>query len=786
VLNLKLANGQYFVPTPQSVNTAKAFSAQGTSSFSYPCTFNEDQFLINGEYAPSQKHTLSPRYFQANDSQVGTLGSSNAPGVTAPHNAIYHNFSLADTYIFSPRFVNEAIVGVNIINTSQPAGQAATTSPFYWPALGSNVPADFGQTGITISGSFTVSAQPALTIRQPAFTVVDSATYSKGKHTLKFGGGIARSYVSTSGYTLPTTYTFSTFSDFLLGLPGGPIASGGNGTTASNIVESYGGIVLFNRKYRKWDGDLYFQDDWTVARRLTVNLGARYDRLGSLNDALGRLGSFDRSTANPNPPATGTLAGYIVSGNFPGTVPTGVAQTNHSYAIDGDGQNGFSPRIGFSWQVFPSSSKAVLRGGFGLYSSELAASGVQTGFVSGPFIYNAATPGTANPQISLANPFGTGAIPTLSQLPLFTPYSSTSLIGQIQYENPHYRPGYIEEFSLGTQTDLGHGYMLEIAYVGTHGVHLSRGLLPNEANLASASNPIRGITTNTVANINQRVPILGFAPTAQVENETSGQSWFNSLQTSLTKRLSHGLQFLGSYTFSKNLDTDAPNITEAVQGTSGDAIGNDRLPHGRYGRTNFDRTNRFVGSYTYDLPSLQHEGRLLSKVTGGWQLAGVTEYQSGTWLTVTSTNSKNVIGATTDFAPLSGACAPGNYVRSGTVVSKLNSYFNTNCFSFNPTTHAAIYPIVGDDGIATGFGNSGVGNATGPGQKNWDMALVKRTAVGWPNDGANVEFRTEFFNAFNTPQFANPDSKITDAAFGTITSTVVNPRIIQFAIRLNY
>jgi hypothetical protein len=153
---------------------------------------------------------------------------------------------------------------------------------------------------------------------------------------------------------------------------------------------------------------------------------------------------------------------------------------------------------------------------------------------------------------------------------------------------------------------------------------------------------------------------------------------------------------------------------------------------------------------------------------------------------MTAYNGTNVDGATNDFAPLSGTCSHSDVVAAGSVVSKLNGYFNRSCFAVNPTTLAPIYPIVGDDGIATGFGNSGAGTATGPGQKNWDIALIKHTHTGWPNDTANVEFRTEFFNAFNTPQFGNPDTTLSDAGFGQITSTSVNPRIMQFALKLNF
>jgi hypothetical protein len=125
-------------------------------------------------------------------------------------------------------------------------------------------------------------------------------------------------------------------------------------------------------------------------------------------------------------------------------------------------------------------------------------------------------------------------------------------------------------------------------------------------------------------------------------------------------------------------------------------------------------------------------------------------------------------------------------VANGAVKNKLNSYFNSACFALNPTTGAPSYPVIGSDGMATGFGNSGVGLALGPSQRNWDIALVKHTALKWPDPSAEVEFRTEFFNAWNTAQFSNPDTNLSDSTFGVVTSTAVSPRIIQFALKLSF
>jgi hypothetical protein len=118
------------------------------------------------------------------------------------------------------------------------------------------------------------------------------------------------------------------------------------------------------------------------------------------------------------------------------------------------------------------------------------------------------------------------------------------------------------------------------------------------------------------------------------------------------------------------------------------------------------------------------------------------------------------------------------YGTSGSVANRLNNYFNTSCFE-NPA-------VIGDDGIGTAFGDSGVGIVRGPDQRNFDLAIIKRTRAPFLGEAANLEFRAELFNAFNTPQFSNPDNSFSSPTFGQISTTSVNPRIVQFALKFNF
>jgi hypothetical protein len=319
------------------------------------------------------------------------------------------------------------------------------------------------------------------------------------------------------------------------------------------------------------------------------------------------------------------------------------------------------------------------------------------------------------------------------------------------------------------------GWLLEIGYVGARGTHLQRFRSLNQALDASPDNPINGVTSNTLANIGSRVPVPGIRPDSLREIESEGSSWYNGLELSLAKRLSHGLQFLVSYTFSKTLDTDGADINSTSAGNAL-TLGDQDSPKQRWGRASFDRTHRFVFSETWDIPS--PSAGLQRALFAGWGLAAVVTIQSGSALTISDTNANNVFGISEDRAQLSGTCSKNQLVKSGTVESKLNGYFNAPCFTTPP--------IIGADGIGTSFGNSATGIVNGPGQANLDLSFLKTVMLNWPIEKSSLQFRAEFYNALNHPQFANPDTNFTSPTFGVISSTAVNARVGQLALKFAF
>jgi hypothetical protein len=450
-----------------------------------------------------------------------------------------------------------------------------------------------------------------------------------------------------------------------------------------------------------------------------------------------------------------------------------VNRTNNTFGTYGDGQNAIAPRIGFAWQVLPTSTRLTLRGGYGIYFSRPPGQVFTQSVIAAPFALTRISSGLANASATFQEPFAQ-PFPTPASFPLFSPYSPTTNLG-INALSPDFQPAIVQQFSLTAQTELHQGWLLEIGYVGSSGGHLQRFRSLNQALSATPDHPVNGQTSNTLANIGLRVPVPGIRPDVLREMESEGSSWYNGLEMSLTKRLGHGLQFLASYTFSKTLDTDGSEINGTSAGNTL-PLGNQNSPSQRWGRSSIDRPHRFVFSTTWTLPSPQ--SGLQHTLFGGWDAAAVVTIQSGTALTFGYTNADNVFGISEDRAQLSGKCTNSQLVTAGSVGSKLNTYFNRSCFT-TPW-------IIGADGIGTAFGNSGTGIVVGPGQANVDLALSKAFAINWPREPSSLQFRAEFFNALNHPQFANPDTNFSSPTFGVISNTAVNPRVIQLALRFSF
>ncbi len=807
ILNLKNADGSYYIP-------GSSTGTNQNTTFSVPAHYKEPQAVGNFDYLMNDKNTFSGRWFFSEPTTSITMGcAANATAITVclPGGPGAQQFPTQYgvaklTSILSNNVVNEARfslqrVYVDFQNqvpfTDTQVGIAPIIPTFN--ALDTTV-----ITGLMQWGGV---GQLSTNRRYIGWELADQVSWSHGKHTIRAGFEFERDLVNWHfpGAAIGNL-TFQTFQDFLLGLPGcapgvtasACTASGVAGTTdgsfTSNIsssgttsaVTAPGGLTHYWRAYA---ANAFVQDDYKVLPNLTLNLGLRWEYDGLIYDASGQQTNVWPSLINtvpiPGPtPATGTLAGFVVPSNYnPALNPPpsvgGLFQNNHKIPTQNSPSlRNFAPRAGFAWKPL-ASDRFVVRGGAGYFYDRPPLSYYASFAQGAPYAQTVSQSGAANYFSTLAQPYAPtplGWSPRWVTINTATQTGSSSNLSAFSL-TPDFLTPTTYEWNLNLQYEFLPQWVLELGYVGSRGIHQASDAAVgvrqvNEAQLASPANPINGITSNTVANASVRVPYLGFAPGGEEMAQTSGDRKFNSVQAIVRKQFSHGFQFQAEYTFSRLFNTgiyngyNDPNIEP-------------------YGPDSTYRPQRFTVNYSYDLPFGNHDG-VMGRIANGWSVAGVTVVQDGQPLTIEDTRGGSIYGfgagspiiSTAQFAAGMG---PANVPTPGSVQDRLGGplggpgYFNKAAFG---TT-----PVIGN---GNGYGNSRFGILLGPGQFNFDGTIQKTTKVGGIHEDANLVFRAEFFNMFNHPQFANPTGSQTDVSkstFGQITSTAVNPRLVQFALK---
>ncbi len=590
LLQRRLPDGGYLLPTPQTINPALPFAVQGSSTFSTPSTFDENQFMINVDYVASASSRFSGRFFGAAGETVQAFPAGNVPGFPLSTDDWYVASSIAHSWVLGSRLFNEARFGYGLLQTDRSQDGA-----FRFSEIGiTSSPQNDDLPGITITGSYNLGSSAIGKRSQRTFLFEDTLSWVLNRHSIQVGGGFTKALRDFDEFRQPGGLTFQSFPDFLLGLNAAQ-----NGTNLfSNVFVSVDLTGQFDRASRNWEASAYIQDSYRVSSRLTLNAGVRWEYLPPLTDTTGRPTTVDASLLDPNPPAQGSLAGIIVQANYPGTVPAGVFQTDKNTVLDLANAHTFAPRAGFAWKVLGDSNRVVMRGGYGLYFSRTTGQVQTQTTTTQPFGLLRASAGPPNAAATFANPFPS-PIPTEASFPLFVPYTPGSNLTATAVDRD-LEPGRVQQFSLGIQSELTPNLLWEIGYVGSRGDRLQRSRSLNQALLASGTNPIRGVTTNTVANINQRKPFLGWSTSDLRAVEAQGETEYDGLETSVTKRYSNGLQFLASYTYSKTIDSDGAN-TEA-NGQAGAGVGNQNDDAARRGPASFSRPHRFVTSFIYELP----------------------------------------------------------------------------------------------------------------------------------------------------------------------------------------
>jgi len=800
VLQLKNKDGRYYIPSSPT-------GVYGPHRFSIPARYTEDQGLVNADYAITSKHTLAARYFYTNNPQTLNL-SGGLPGT--PANIQYSNTYavLKLTSVLSPTIVNEAHASFQrnyqLGQDSTPGSpQQIGQTPIIPQIQELPVTVIFG--GPSHGGSLYPSYSPTNQIQ-----LGDQIAWSAGKHNFRAGFEYEHTHWPIVFQGLERGFLFfGSFSDWLIGRPG--CAPGDTTCSPANPGNTNGGFgnilqCLFCVRsgpdgiihgYLLSNMNAFFQDDWKVNSKLTLNLGVRWEYDGTFSDKYGNLTNFWESQIRtvPTPPTGPTtsgpgLVGYVVPNNYLDHYPqppAGVLVSDRKLPVKtGPPLTNFAPRFGFAYQI---TNKLVMRGGVGIFYDRVAGDRFVHGLEQGyPYAVTLdyAGPGPATVPFSLQNPYPSTPLGTFaSRWANFQTGATSNLNTPAITENLH--TPLIRQYNLNFQYEFADRWVAEVGYVGSSGINLVDTYHTiNTPGLASPSNPINGITVNTTANAALRAPILGYQPAGFQVTSFDGISNYNSLQLTVRKQFARGFSMQAAYTWSKalnNLSANAVNATGANSNNPSDLAQ-------QYGPAGFNRSQRFIVNYSYQIPTGNLTGAL-SQVVKGWAVSGVTTVQNGTPMTITDSRGGTVYGLGNFGIARAQMCPGKTYADIGTsggIESRLGGvsgpgYFNTSAFCAPPTApnSAAAFP---GGPLPTLFGNSGVGIITGPGQFNWDITLSKDTRIG---ERQNVQFRAEFFNALNHPQFGNPALGVATAAtFGQITTTTVNPRILQFALKYSF
>ena len=831
--------GGFLYPAP--INAVGATPCSPVSFVtSEPGVYNDDQFTANWDKEfHSGVDKLSARTFYSNSQSFlpfgagGLQASLGAAAASTDLNFPYllplrgRFFTLAETHLFSPTLVNEFRFGFNHINNSGINQNPITAEDVGIDRPTNNLTDSIYKFTLESSG-FQFGPTPAANQSQTQnnYTLVDTVSWVHGAHVLRLGGEI--DYVNLDKL-FPQVFNGQLF--FTNTATNGPIAA--STTDFQNFLLgapqfSFGGGGVFNHQYKQNDYAVFAQDDWKVTKDLTLNLGLRTEILGAWNDGDCHIGNVESAL---------TLSGenpYI----FPGCVNTlgvpGLTGSGSGTTFGNNYSTGLGPRIGLAYDLFGKHTTTI-RAGYGIYYVREDVGAVDQLSFNAPFLpiaaagggvnslggFFAGTPATNVNALPPAGSISPAYLPCLSVLQGFTAgdtnqggiyanqagCNGVGTINLFTLEVPHaFKVPNTQQWNLTIQHSLGRQWVLEVGYVGTHGVHLRDTRDAIQSLDATAANPVVvkdangdtfDITANTFDNGQARTPTPGL-------NGYSGyqifanDAWsrYNSLQATISRRWSQGY-FQAAYTWSKAIDATSTGNT-----AFNTAYNSQTDVNASEGLSDFDRTHRLVVSYVYELPFLHSSTGIVHAALAGWQVGGITTLQSGLPFSVFDSEAGTAFLGAGSTPELGASLASGATVASGyatgSLTSRINSgYLNPAAFTPAPLLYPALCnpndsnpaDPTNSNFCTTGFGDLQRNAYRGPFEQNWDFSLIKNIHV---KERQNLRFTADFFNLWNHPNFANPavtdveTANTPNSPFGKIVSTNGQPRLIQFSLRYSF
>ncbi|MCS7024840.1 MAG: carboxypeptidase-like regulatory domain-containing protein [Bryobacteraceae bacterium] len=698
-----------------------------------------NQFTVRNDFSASQNHNFFFRFSQTKEPQYipsVIFDQGNNVDVLGQQGVLGH------TAVFGPSKVNEFKFGMNYFNSAN----------IQQRAFRRNVVAELGLEGISqdplfwgipvfqISGFANVGEcnDCPFVNWNTTFQFTDNFSWTVGKHSFKFGGEFRRLRYNQIGAVVPRgrftwngQYTGEPMADMLLGL-----MSSTEGQVGAPIAN-------FRQNYMA----LYIQDTWKITRKLTMNWGLRWEYESPFMDKHDAIVNVDFAWDNSREPVFVRAGkGDVYQGNPQFPAPPGWQLVRDGRFGRGAGvpdRNDFGPRVGLAYQL---TQKTVLRSGFGIYYVRDIANAVFDIVRNIPFtIRQAETADTTRPNLFWNR--------------LFTSVGSPSFLLINQYGE---RTSYVNQWQASIQRQLTKDMSLEITYMGSTGVKLRR--------LTSYNNP-----EPRPGNPNLNRPFPKFNGSFQNMNAPSN-SIYHALQMRLQHRFANGFTLLGSYAYGKSIDNGS-----GIRTTDGDPLtpSDNYNLRGERGLSAFDFRQRFTASFLYELPfgrgrKIGIENRALNFLFGGWQLGGIVTFQDG--------------------FPATVFCGPGNIQNGGGYCKpdavpgvkanlpdkekSLNRFFNTEAY----VDRLGVPP--GAPQPVFRYGTAGRNTVIGPGIASVDASINK--FFRFHSDQHTLELRGEFFNAPNRPNFGQPGVTLRTPTYGVISSTRVDNRQIQVAMKYSF
>jgi hypothetical protein len=712
----------------------------GTGTAGDPATFNSftggalanvalNQGSADFDVELSDKDRIHAYYVIQKDlRQEPTAGgaiAANLPGYGDTRDGFRHLMTFSEDHVFGPSLTNTVRLGFNRIHLTFTPNALLDPGDFdiNMPA---GAPAASGLPFINIGNALGFGGPTGEPQGRGDTTIVlnDGLSWLRGRHTFVFGGEIRRAYNNNIAFNIGS-FTFNA-----TGGAGGPSAMQNflnDAASAFTVQLGSGNDRILQPSY-----DVFAQDSFKWKSNFTINIGLRYAWNSSPSEANGQFTQFD--------PTTGGLIA--------------APQPYHT------NNKNFQPRVGFAWDPFKD-GKTSVRAGYAIMTQDPT-----TNIVTGL---------SANPPFAIPISVSSGVITVENP---GASLAGTSL-GPAAV-NPNFGDMYAQDWNLTIDRQLTSSMGLSVAYIGLKGTHLQLNQNINQPlvtdNIYGSTRPFPTLpATSTIlpSQCSTPHPACTFGNINQVNS--GGNSNYNALWVTLNKHFSHGLQFLGSYTYSKSLDYNSLSTGETY------IIQNAYNPRGDYGPSEFDVRQRFVFSGFYQLP-FKMNGALMNRAVSGWEVGVVTQAQTGNPLNPTISINPGVsltvrpdvtgpIKTTGDPADWFGAFA------TATTPAFFASEFASPCAT---GTTVNCHP-----------GNLARNSISGPNFVNTDFSVIKNTKL---TERVNIQFRGELFDIFNHPNFGNPGLTFSPASttFGKITSTRFptgdfgSARQIQFSLKLQF